>query len=132
MKKPSKEQEKKLLTETELELMQIIWNLGEATVKEVIQHLPNERQLAYTSVSTIIRILEKKEIVTSRKGNGNSYIYTPQIMKSEYEQASLGHLLKNVFSDTPSSLIRTLVDTMDLSKSDLVEIKKILLERLDP
>ncbi len=97
-----------------------------------MQHLPKGRQLAYTSVSTIIRILEKKGVMKSRKGSGNSYIYTPQVQKSEYEKASLGHLLNNVFVGAPSSLVRTLMDTTDMSEADLAEIQKIISERLDP
>lgn len=131
MKKNTKDHERKRLTETELELMQIIWRLGEATVHEVIKHLPNHRQLAYTSVSTIIRILEKKDVLSSRKGQGNSYIYTPLIQKLDYEKDSLGHLIKNVFAGTPSSLVRTLVDSTDISEDDLIEIKKIFSKRFD-
>ena len=125
-----KKTNKKLLTETELELMQIIWKTGESTVKEVKASLPINRDLAYTSVSTIMRILEKKGVLKSKKGNGNSYIYTPELTKEEYEQNSLRHLLSNVFSDAPKSLVKTLVDTTSMSKSDLVEISKMIEERL--
>ena len=130
MKKTPTGQDKKMLTEAELELMQIIWSIGEGTVNDVMQNLSPERELAYTSVSTILRILEKKAILKSRKGKGNSYIYTPEVSRQDYEQASLGHLLTNVFSNTPSTLVRTLVDTTDLSETDLAEIKKIIAERL--
>ena len=131
MKNSQDKQEKKLLTETELELMQIIWRLEEATVKQVMHELPKDRQLAYTSVSTIIRILEKKGVLKSRKGVGNSYIYTPQIEKQEYKQKTLGHLLKSVFSGTPSTLIKTLVDTTEMTRADLEDINKIISERLE-
>ena len=65
--KKTKTTEAKLLTETELELMTILWKLGEGSVADVIALLPKERALAYTSVSTILRILEQKEILTTRK-----------------------------------------------------------------
>ena len=130
MTRTNTDQGKKLLTETELELMTIVWRLGEGSVNDVIKNLPEHRQLAYTSVSTILRILEKKNVLTSRK-NGKSHIYTPALSKSDYEHRSLGHLLSNVFSGVPTSLVRTLVDSDELSPEDLTEIKKIISHRLD-
>lgn len=130
MSKASAEQEKKLLTETELELMHIVWSIGEGSVNDVIKNLPEHRQLAYTSVSTILRILVKKNVLTSRQ-NGKSHIYTPALSKTEYEERSLGHLLSNVFSGVPTSLVRTLVNSDELSPQDLAEIKKIISQRLD-
>jgi len=55
----------RMLTEVELELMNVIWNLGECTVREVQESLPKERDLAYTSVATMMKILEQKGILTS-------------------------------------------------------------------
>ena len=60
-------EEKSLLTKTELELMNLLWDLGEGSVRDVMAALPQDRDLAYTSVSTILRILEKKEFLKSRK-----------------------------------------------------------------
>ena len=62
MTKASTDQAKKLLTKTELELMHIVWSIGEGSVNDVIQNLPEHRQVAYTSVSTILRIVEKKNV----------------------------------------------------------------------
>ena len=111
--------------------MQIVWHLEEASVNDVIKHLPEQRQLAYTSVSTILRILEKKGVLLSRK-QGKSHIYKPELSKAEYERRSLGHLVTNVFSGAPSSLVRTLLNSENLSPSDLTEIKKMIEERLEP
>ena len=121
--------ENKLLTETELELMNILWELEEGTVTDVLKQLPEERILAYTSVSTILRILEKKQILVSRK-NGKSHIYTPLLQKYEYETKSVDHILHNVFSDTPASLVKTLVESKNVSMKDLEAIKKVITERL--
>lgn len=130
MSKTNNESEKRLLTETELELMHIVWQMGEASVKDVLNELPETRQLAYTSVSTILRILEKKEVLKSHK-LGKSHIYTPTLSKSDYEHRSLGHLLSNVFSGVPTSLVRTLVDSDTLSPEELEEIKSIVSKRLE-
>src|SRR5690242_526540 len=92
----AKESDGKLLTETELELMTILWRLEEGTVADVIAELPEERDLAYTSVSTILRILEQKNILKTRK-EGRGHIYTPLIKKSEYETKTVKHVVERVF-----------------------------------
>ena len=124
-KAKAKETEGKLLTETELELMTILWRLGEGSVTEVIEQLPKERDLAYTSVSTILRILEQKAVLKTRK-EGRGHIYTPQIKKSDYEAKTVKHVVDRVFDGTPVALVRQLLDSGELSASDLTELKSLI------
>jgi predicted transcriptional regulator len=122
--------ESKLLTETELELMNILWKLGEGAVSDVIEHLPQGRELAYTSVSTILRILEQKKVVGSRKA-GRGHIYYPLVKKDDYEATSLHHLVSKVFDGDPSTLVRRLIESKDLNESELAEIRQLLNQRLE-
>lgn len=114
-----------LLTAVELEIMNILWALGEGSVRDVLAKLPEDRPLAYTSASTMLRILEKKKIVTSRKA-GKAHIYSPQLLKQEYESRTLSHVVKSLFNGTPSSLVKCLIDETELSESERAQIKKIL------
>jgi predicted transcriptional regulator len=123
--KKSKTTPDKLLTETELELMTILWKLGEGSVGDVIDNLPKERDLAYTSVSTILRILEQKDVLKTRK-EGRGHIYIPAIKKSEYEAKTVRHVVDKVFDGTPVALVRQLLDTMKIDQSELDELKKII------
>ena len=118
-------QKKRLLTDVELELMSIVWDQGEAKVKDILAALPPARPLAYTSVSTILRILEKKGVLASRK-EGRAHVYYPLVAKSDYEVISLQHLVKNVFSGTPSSLVRCLLDQEEVGNEELERIYAIL------
>ncbi len=120
--------EEKLLTETELELMSILWKIGQGTVHEVMEHLPTGRNLAYTSVSTILRILEQKKFIESHK-EGRGHIYSPIVLKQKYEEASLQNLLNKVFDGTPTTLVRRLLETADLSQEELNSIRSLLKER---
>jgi predicted transcriptional regulator len=120
-----KESEIKLLSETELELMTHLWRLGEGTVSEVMAVLPPTRKLAYTSVSTILRILEQKEFVGAKK-EGRGHIYYPLLSKEGYESMSLRHLVTTVFDSTPSSLVKRLIETEDLSEEEMNQIHSIL------
>lgn len=115
----------KLLTETELELMTILWRLEEGSVSDVMAHLPKGRDLAYTSVSTILRILEQKGILKARK-EGRGHIYTPQINKSEYESKTVKHVLDRVFDGIPVALVRQLFDSVKLNEKDIKELKKLI------
>ena len=130
MGRPRRTSRPKLLTEVELELMSTLWQLGEATVRNVLAHLAKGRNLAYTSVSTILRILEGKRLVKSRKV-GKANLYRPAVSKSEYERRSLRHLVDKVFDGTPSAMVMRLLDDEGLSRAELREIQRMLGERLE-
>src|SRR3954470_10343370 len=113
------------LTEVELELMTILWRLGEGTVNDVIAGLPPDRPLAYTSVSTVLRILEKKGVLGSRK-QGRGHVYLPLVSKAQYESFSVRDLIARVFDGTPGALVRCLVDSKALSPEDLAALRRVL------
>ena len=116
------------LTEVELELMTHLWRLGSGTVNDVIGRLPAGRRLAYTSVSTILRILEKQGIVATRK-QGRGHVYVPRIGKEEYESWSVHDLVTRVFEGAPSELVRCLIESRDLTDQELESIRRLLRAR---
>ena len=85
----------KQLTKAEEQIMQVLWELKEASVKEVIDKLPNPKP-AYNTVSTIIRILETKEFV-GHTSVGRGFIYHPIIAKESYSNESLQKLMNGYF-----------------------------------
>jgi predicted transcriptional regulator len=108
----------KPLTATELEMMNVLWRIAPASVHQVVEALLPQRQLAYTSVSTIVRILEQKGYVRSRK-EGRAHLYEPTIQKEAYQVASLQHLVSSVFDGTPTLLVQRLVDSEQLDAEEL-------------
>ena len=118
-----------LLTEVELEFMNELWALGEGTVREVLERLAEDRNLAYTSGATIMRILEQKEFVTSRK-QGKSHVFTPTLAKDAYQSRSLKHLSAKLFDDTPASLVAALVNDEELTEEALGQIRALVDRRL--
>jgi predicted transcriptional regulator len=113
------------LTEVELELMTILWRRGEGTVNDVMAGLPPDRPLAYTSISTVLRILEKKGVLGTRK-QGRGHVYLPRVSKAEYESFSVRDLIARVFDGTPGALVRCLVDSKALSPEDLAALRRSL------
>lgn len=119
-----------LLTPTELELMNILWEMGEGTVRDVMALLPPERDLAYTSVSTMVRILEKKGMLASKK-DGKTHVYFPTLAKSHYEKKETRSLVKNLFGGSKLSLVKCLIEDQKLSKKEMQELKALISERLE-
>lgn len=118
-----------LLTEVELEFMNELWALGEGTVRDVLDRLPAGRNLAYTSAATILRILEKKKFVTSRK-QGKSHVYVPALAKDAYQTRSLKDLSMKLFDDAPASLVARLLNDDELTEETLGQIRALVDRRL--
>jgi predicted transcriptional regulator len=115
----------KALTEVELELMTILWQLGGGTVNDVLAALPRQRPLAYTSVSTILRILEQKGVLATEKvGRGHRYV--PLVARDDYQAFALAEVVGKVFGGEPVALVRRLVDAAELSAKELEALRTLL------
>ncbi len=125
-------QKKKIefLTEVELEFMTLLWKHGEGSVRDVLANMAAGRNLAYTSAATILRILEQKKFVESKK-KGKTFIYRALLNKDTYQSRSLKNLSEKLFDNMPASLVARLVDDYDLSKEALAEIQALLARRLE-
>lgn len=118
-----------LLTPAELELMNILWRTQGGTVREVLAALPESRQRAYTSVSTIVRILEQKGFVRAEK-SGRSHRYVPVIAQSAYQSHNLSAVVGGLFGGDPLSLVRRLLRSSELSQEDLQQMRHLVEEEL--
>ena len=112
------------LTKAEEEVMQILWDIKEANVKDIISRMP-EPKPAYNTVSTIIRILETKEVV-DHKQKGKGYIYFPLIKKEEYSQSSLNKLMAGYFDGSFKSMVSFFMKKNDVNTQELEEILKMI------
>ena len=112
------------LTKAEEQVMQVLWNLEKAFVKDVIEELPNPKP-AYNTISTIIRILEKKGVV-SHEAYGNSHRYYPLITKKEYTKSFMKGFVKNYFSNSYRQMVSFFAKENDLSLLELEEVKKMV------
>lgn len=113
----------RLLTPAELEIMGALWKTTEAGVHEVLDALGGGR--AYTTVSTLLRILEQKGFVRSRK-SGRQHLYRAATGRLAYQKATLRDLLRRVFGGDASALVRSLVSTGDLKPEDVAGLRKLL------
>lgn len=121
----AKKEISKMLTDTELEFISVLWRIGEGTVNDVMAGLPPDRKPAYTSVSTILRILEQKGVLAVRK-EGRGHMYIPKIAKADYEAKAINHVVTKIFDGTPVSLVRQLLGSVKMSADELAELKELL------
>ncbi len=132
--RPIQEQpESKILTETENEFVQALWDLKEGTVNHVIERLAEtkpDKKWAYTSVSTILRILEQKSFLKSRK-EGRTHVYVPVVSRAEYEEKALKHLVKNVFAESKLSFAQRFFESSHLSADEWDAIAKLVKDHVE-
>lgn len=118
----------KQLTKAEEQIMQILWKEEKAFVKDIIDHMPNPKP-AYNTVSTIVRILEKKGFV-SHKAFGNSHQYFPVVKKPEYTHNFMRTFVKNYFSDSYKQMVSFFTKEEKLSISEMEEMRRMIDEEI--
>ena len=114
----------KQLTSAEENIMQILWRLNEALVKDIIREMPAPRP-AYNTVSTVIRVLEKKKFV-AHKPEGNAHIYFPLVAEKEYRLFAFNRVFSNYFDSSVKNLFSFLVEKKDISDEELGDLHALL------
>ncbi|WEA01037.1 BlaI/MecI/CopY family transcriptional regulator [Mucilaginibacter sp. SJ] len=114
----------KELTKAEEQVMQILWQLKKAIVKDIIEEMP-EPKPAYNTVSTVVRVLEGKGFI-DHKAYGNSHVYFPLISDAEYKKFTFDKMMKNYFSNSYQSLVSFIVDEKNISVKELDELTSLI------
>lgn len=110
----------KELTRAEEQVMQILWQLKEAIVKDIIAKMPDPKP-AYNTVSTVVRVLETKGAV-GHKAYGNSHVYFPLFNQEEYKKFAFERMLNSYFGGSYKALVSYLVKENKLNLSELAEL----------
>jgi BlaI family penicillinase repressor len=119
----------KELTKAEEQVMQVLWHLKKAFVKDIIEQLPLPKP-AYNTVSTIVRILEKKEFV-GYHAYGKTHQYYPLITKAEYSSFSLKKLLGGYFGGSMEELVSFFAKEQDMDVTEMEQLIKHAAEQID-
>jgi predicted transcriptional regulator len=115
------------LTEAELRIMQVLWDKKSATVQHVLEALPTSKPLAYNSVLTIVRILEKKGYVRHVK-DGRAHIYVPVLNQKEATQSEIRHLVSRFFQNSRELLVLNILEDEGLDADELERLRQLLEE----
>jgi len=119
-----KGKELKVLTKAELQVMQLLWRKDKAFVNELIEEIP-EPKPAYNTVSTIVRILEKKGFI-GHDSFGKSHQYYPLVERETYLNGYVGNMLSSFFSGSVSNMVSFLSKKEEITLKEADEILEIL------
>jgi BlaI family transcriptional regulator, penicillinase repressor len=111
-----------VLTEAEQRVMHVLWNKGEASVRDVTEALEKTYPVAYNTVLTILRILTDKNYVSPRQ-DGRAFIYTPSVSRGEAQTRALKKMMSTFFEGSPTELAQHLIRTENLSADELQSLK---------
>jgi predicted transcriptional regulator len=113
------------LTEAELRIMNVLWQKGSGTVQQVLDGLPKKLSLAYNSVLTTIRILEKKGYVKHVK-DGRAHIYLPLVGRKEATRFEIRHLVNRFFENSHELLVMNILADASIDDEELQRLRKML------
>jgi predicted transcriptional regulator len=116
------------LTEAELRLMDVLWMKGPATVQQVLEFLPKNQPLAYNSVLTTIRVLEKKGYVKHVK-DGRAHVYTPSVGQREATRFEVRHLVNRFFKNSHELLVLNILQDQSIEAEELARLRQMLEEK---
>lgn len=111
--------------ETEMEVLQHVWDLGRATVADVRERILENRDVAYTTVMTVMKNLAEKGYLDYER-DGHSYVYTPKKKAEEVQYSLISSLIRKAFKDSPAALVQTLVKYENLSDEERAEILEMI------
>jgi predicted transcriptional regulator len=113
------------LTDAESRVMSVLWQRETATVGDVVAALTQDRVVTYSTVQTILRILETKGYVTHEKV-ARAFVYRPAVDEHQARQRALKHLVARLFNGSPSLLILNVLEDGEIDRTELKRLKKLI------
>jgi BlaI family transcriptional regulator, penicillinase repressor len=113
------------LTDGEARLMRVLWDKQSATVGDITQALSAKRRVHYSTVQTMLRILETKGYVTHEK-SGRAFTYRPLIDQTQARRRALHHLVARLFNNSPSQLVMNVLEDGKIDSAELELLKKLI------
>ena len=113
------------LTEAELRLMKLLWTRGESAVADLVIAVADQTPLAYTSVLTTVRILERKGYVQHRQ-EGRAFLYSPCVAEHEAGRSEVQHLLHRFFGNSRERLLLSVLGDAEISAEELNRLKQTI------
>jgi predicted transcriptional regulator len=116
----------------ELQIMQVVWDRGRVTVRDVYEALRQRRQVAYTTVMTMMNILDQKGFLKRSPGEDRAFVYEPARSRQAVMRAMVKEFLDRVFGGSANPLMLHLVEDKHLTKKDLDELRRAMRKKGGP
>lgn len=114
-----------ILTEAELRVMKILWERGSGTVQQVLDSIGEKPALAYNSILTTIRILERKGYLKHIK-DGRAHVYAPVVRQEDASRSEIRHLVSRFFKNSQQDLVLNILEDQGIEPEELTRLRKML------
>jgi BlaI family penicillinase repressor len=111
----------------EMQVLSVLWERGPSTTREVLAAMPDGKKRAYTSILSVLQVMEKKGLLT-HTNKGVAHVYQPAVNRRKVLQPFLRRVLTEVFGGRPAALMQALLDETAVSDADLAEMRRLLAE----
>jgi len=118
------------LTEAELRIMNVLWGKGSGTVQQVLDSIDEKPVIAYNSVLTTIRVLERKGYLKHLK-DGRAHVYTPLVGRKEATRSEIRHLVSRFFANSQEQLVLNLLEDQGIEADEVTRLREMLVQK-DP
>lgn len=116
------------LGDLQLKIMKVLWERRDATVAEVHAALAPDENLAYTTIATMLRKMEDRDLVAHRL-EGRTFVYRPRVEAHAVTRGMSDHLLDRLFNGSLSDMVAHLLTTREISREELVKVERLIAER---
>ncbi len=108
-----------------MQVLSVLWERGPSTAREVLEAMPDGKKRAYTSILSVMQVMEKKGLLT-HTNKGIAHVYQPTASKSNVLQPFLHRVLKEVFGGRPAAMMQALLSETTVSDAELSEMRRLL------
>jgi predicted transcriptional regulator len=112
-------------SDLEMQILSVLWNRGASTAREVLEGMPDGKKRAYTSILSVMQVMEKKGLL-KHTNRGVAHVYSPAMSKRRIIQPFMRKVLNEVFAGRPSAMMQALLTEAAVSDAELTEIHKLL------
>lgn len=113
-------------SDLEMQILAVLWDRGPATAREVLESLPDGKQRAYTSVLSVMQVMQKKKLVKVTDRRGLAHIYKPVVSRKQVLAPMLRGMVQQLFAGSPSAAVEQLLDASKLTDDELSEIRRLV------
>lgn len=112
-------------SDLEMQILSVLWEKGDSTVREVLEAMPDGKKRAYTSILSVMQVMEKKGLLRHTI-RGTAHVYSPAVNKKKIIQPFMRKILNEVFGGKPSVMMQALLTETSISNNEMAQIQKIL------
>ena len=114
-------------SDLEMQILSVLWNNGNLTAREVLESMPDGKKRAYTSILSVMQVMEKKGLL-KHTTQGTAHVYSPAVKRKEIIQPFLRKVLNEVFGGKPSAMMQALLTETPINNDEMAQIQELIKE----